>query len=96
MSDKAWGRLQAIIIAFIIIFVLSITWYMENNEEKGVTFFLNNTWLIYLIIGFMVVMVFLIIFAGVRRHMGEVNKKTILISFLILLGFSFFFSITRL
>jgi uncharacterized Tic20 family protein len=90
------GGLQAVIGAFIVIFGLSITWYMENNEEKGVAFFLNNTWLIYLIIGFMVVMVFLIIFAGVRRYTGEVNKRTFLISFFILLGFSFFFSITQL
>ncbi|WP_078595349.1 hypothetical protein [Evansella clarkii] len=96
MSDRAWWRLQAIIGAFIVIFGLSITWYMENNEEKGVAFFLNNTWLIYLIISIMIIMLFLIIFAGVRRYMGEVNRRTFLISFLILLGFSFFFSITRL
>ncbi|WP_078595344.1 hypothetical protein [Evansella clarkii] len=96
MSDKAWGRLQAIVIAFMIIFGLSFIWYMENNEEKASAILLNNTWLIFLIIGLIIIMLFLMVFAGVRRQMGEVNKKTFLVSFLILLGFSFFFAITRL
>jgi ABC-type sulfate transport system permease subunit len=96
MSDKAWGRIQAIVIAFIIIFGLSFTWFMENHEEKGAAILLNNTWLVFPIVGLIIIMAFLIIFAGVRRQMGEVNRKTFLVSFFILLGVSFFFSITRL
>ncbi|WP_078595347.1 hypothetical protein [Evansella clarkii] len=96
MSDKLWGRIQAIVMTFVIILVLSFTWFMENNQEKGTEFLLNNTWVLILVMSLLVVMGFLIIFAGIRRQMGEVNKKTFLVSFLILLGFSIFFAITRL
>lgn len=96
MSDKAWGRIQAIVMTFVIILVLSFTWFMENNQEKGTEFLLNNTWVLILVMSLLVVMGFLIIFAGIRRQMGEVNMKTFLVSFLILLGFSIFFAITRL